>query len=70
MAEVVYKNVKISESVHKLIKKVSNETGINVGKLIEMGAMQVVEEYHNGEFDKLIANNSRRLRRDGLVARN
>jgi hypothetical protein len=37
--------------------------------LVEMGAMQVVEEYHNGGFDKLIANNNKRLRRDGSLSR-
>jgi hypothetical protein len=69
MGEAIYKNVKINETVHRQIKKVSVETGINVGKLVEMGVMQVVEEYHNGGFDKLIANNNRRLRRDGALSR-
>lgn len=64
-----YKNVKLKEHIHMQIKKISGETGINVGKLVEMGAMHIVEEYQNGEFDKLIEHNDKRIRRDGVLTR-
>jgi len=64
-----YKNVKLREYIHIQIKKISSETGINVGKLIEMGASTIIEEYHSGEFDKIIEHNNKRVRRDGTLVR-
>ena len=64
-----YKNVKLKEHIHTQIKKISGETGVNVGKLVEMGAMHIVDEYKNGEFDKLIGHNDKRIRRDGSLTR-
>jgi len=64
-----YKNVKLKEHIHTQIKKISGETGVNVGKLVEMGAMHIVDEYKNGEFDKLIGHNDKRIRRDGTLVR-
>lgn len=64
-----YKNVKLKEHIHTQIKRISGDTGINVGKLIEMGASMIIEEFQNGEFDKIIEHNSKRVRRDGTLAR-
>jgi hypothetical protein len=62
------KNVKIAEHVHSQIKKVAIETGINLGHLIEMGAMKVVNDYETGHFDS-IKKEYTKIRRDGTFAR-
>ena len=48
-----FKNVKIRKKLHSQIKAISEETGINVGKLIEMGAQKIIDEYNNGSFNNL-----------------
>lgn len=63
------KNVKISENLHAQVKKISDETGINIGKLIEYGVLKVVEQYSNGFFDNIIIEHSK-LRRNGSFNRN
>jgi hypothetical protein len=65
----ILKNVKISEHVHNQVKKVARETGINIGKLMELGAIKVVEEYNNGTFDPIKSEFSK-IRRDGTFTRN
>jgi hypothetical protein len=62
------KNVKIAEHVHTQIKKVAIETGINLGHLIEMGAMKIVQDYENGTFDPIKKEYSK-IRRDGSFVR-
>lgn len=62
------KNVKINENVHFQIKKVANETGINIGKLMELGAIKIVEEYNDGKFDS-IKSEFAKIRRDGSITR-
>lgn len=66
--EEVFKNVKIRENVHSQIKTISMETGVNVGKLIEMGAQKIVEDYNNGSFDNL-KDMYTHVRRDGKLVR-
>jgi len=63
-----YKNVKIKDKLHLQIKIISAETGVNVGKLIEMGAQKIIEEYDNGGFDNL-KDLYTRVRRDGTLVR-
>jgi hypothetical protein len=67
--KINFKNVKMRENIHLQIKKMSNETGINVGKIVEMGALKILEDYQSGEFDKLVEHNGKRLRRDGTLTR-
>jgi hypothetical protein len=62
------KNVKIREEVHTQIKNISTETGINVGKLIEIGAEKVIEEYKSGKIENLIAVH-KQMRRNGMLVR-
>ena len=62
------KNVKIKKHIHSQIKTISESTGLNVSKLIEMGAIKIIEEFKNGEFDKLI-DMQKKLRRDGTIIR-
>lgn len=64
-----YKNVKLKEHIHTLLKKISSDTGINIGKLIELGAQKIIEEYEAGEFDKIVNKNELRVRRNGSLAR-
>lgn len=64
----VLKNVKISEQVHKQIKRVAIETGVNVGKLIELGALKIIEDFKSGKFDSL-KNEYSKIRRDGTFTR-
>lgn len=64
-----YKNVKLKEHFHILLKKISNETGINIGKLVEMGSQKIIEDYQAGEFDKIVNLNETRIRRDGTLSR-
>lgn len=69
MSAEKYKNAKLKEHIHVLLKKISLDTGINIGKLIELGAQKVIEEYKAGEFDKIVNKNELRLRRDGSFTR-
>lgn len=62
------KNVKISEHVHNQVKRIAGETGINIGKLMEMGAMKVVESYNSGTFDAVKSEYSK-IRRNGAFTR-
>lgn len=65
---VSLKNVKISEHVHRQVKKIATETGINIGKLMEMGAMRVVDAYNSGTFDSIKTEFSK-IRRNGTYTR-
>lgn len=62
------KNVKINDRIHQQIKRVSIATGINVGHLVEMGVMKIVDDYNNGKF-KSVETEFSRLRHDGTVTR-
>jgi hypothetical protein len=63
-----FKNVKLREHIHYQIKVISAETGVNLGKLIEMGAQKVIDDYHNGNFD-VLKDMQTRMRRDGKLVR-
>ena len=63
------KNVKISEHLHKQIKKISSETGINVSKLVELGVIKIIDMYSNGAFDN-IKSEYLKIRRNGSFTRN
>jgi hypothetical protein len=62
------KNVKIRQSMHSVVKRISDETGINISKVVEMGVLEIERRYESGEFDNLIAT-QKQLRRDGSYAR-
>lgn len=62
------KNVKINDYIHQQIKRVSLATGINVGHLVEMGVMKIVEDYNEGKF-KSVETEFSKLRRDGTFSR-
>jgi hypothetical protein len=66
--KVTFKNVKIRDSLHQQIKAISIETGINVGKLIEVGAEKIIEDYRAGKVDSIIATH-KQMRRDGTLTR-
>lgn len=66
--KVAFKNVKIREYYHQQIKNISTETGINVGKLIEIGAEKVIEEYKSGKIENIIAVH-KQMRRNGTLVR-
>lgn len=66
--KAMLKNVKISDHVHKQVKRIASETGINIGKLMEMGAMKVVEAYNAGTFDAVKTEYSK-IRRNGNFTR-
>jgi len=66
--EEVFKNVKIHEKMHTKIKTISIETGINVGKLVEMGEQKIIDDYNNGSFDNL-KDMYTHIRRDGTFIR-
>ena len=61
-------NIKVSPDVHSQIVKISEETGINIYKLAEMGLMKVIDEYETGTFEVLIKQRAK-LRRDGTLVR-
>lgn len=63
-----FKNIKIDFDLHHKIKEISLKTGISVGKLVNMGAIKIIEEFKNGEFDKLITV-QKKIRRDGTIIR-
>ena len=63
-----FKNVKVKEELHTQVKEVSRVTGINVGKLIEMGVAKVLEDFKAGFFDNIVTA-QKRLRRDGTITR-
>lgn len=69
MADKIYKhkNIKIDASLHAQIKEVAKATGINIGKLLELGVIHVIKEYHSGAFDNLVS--ARNIRRDGSLTR-
>lgn len=62
------KNVKINDHIHQQVKRVSQATGINVGHLVEMGVMKIVEDYKQGKF-KSVETEFAKLRRDGTYIR-
>jgi hypothetical protein len=66
--KVTLKNVKIADHIHKQVKYVSISTGINVGRLIEMGAMKILEDFKNGKFDE-IKSEFAKIKRNGSITR-
>jgi hypothetical protein len=63
-----YKNVKLREHIHHQIKIISAETGVNVGKLVEMGAQKIIDDYNKGNFD-ILKDMQTKMRRDGSLVR-
>lgn len=68
MDKDVFKNIKIRELIHSQVKQISSETGLNMGKLAEMGLLQVIEMYKRGEFNNIVSI-QKQLRRDGTITR-
>jgi hypothetical protein len=62
-------NIKISKEIHNLIVKISEETGINIYKLAELGIQKLIDEYEKGLFKDLISQRTK-IRRDGQITRN
>jgi len=65
---MAFKNIKITDKIHEQLKVVSNETGIDIWKLSEMGIERVLTDYKNGFFDNLITAR-KNIRRDGTITR-
>jgi hypothetical protein len=63
-----FKNVKISEKTHEQLKIISNETGIDIWKLADMGIEKIIADYRTGFFDNII-NARKNIKRDGTIAR-
>ena len=63
-----FKNVKISEKTHEQLKIISNETGIDIWKLADMGIEKVVEDYKIGFFNNIISAR-KNIKRDGTISR-
>jgi len=63
-----YKNVKLKEHLHHQIKMISAETGVNVGKLIEMSAQKIIDDYNSGTFN-VLRDMQTKMRRDGTLVR-
>jgi len=63
-----YKNVKVKDKIHSMIKIISAETGINIGKLIEMGVQKIIDDYNSGIFNSL-KDTYTKIRRDGSLSR-
>lgn len=63
-----YKNIKIRSRLHSQIKIISESTGINIGKLAEISIQKIIDDYNNGEFDKL-KDLYTKIRHDGTLSR-
>jgi hypothetical protein len=61
-------NIKVSSEVHSEIVKISEETGVNIYKLAEMGLMKLIDDYNNGVFD-ILKKQASLLSRDGKTRR-
>ena len=61
------KNVKIDFDIHHQLKLISTKTGISMAKLIEIGSLKVINDFKDGEFDKLV-NIKNNIRRDGTIS--
>jgi hypothetical protein len=63
-----FKNVKISEKTHEQLKIISNETGIDIWKLADLGIEKIITDYREGFFNNIIAVR-KNIRRDGTITR-